>query len=155
MRKQRITLEHDIERAPFRRQARDVATIEQYFSLIRALQARENTQQGGLAAATRSEQTEEFPCFDAQADIGEGHNLVELLGYADHLNGAAIFSRRRHRTPGLDPIWNVVHLGGPFAVSRDVNPRPSPTKGMASASANHGVTSSSVATALIDGSMLR
>ena len=55
VRKQRIALEHHVDRPAMRRHAGDVFPIEQDATGIRRLEAREHAQQRGLAAAGRTQ----------------------------------------------------------------------------------------------------
>src|SRR5438445_172964 len=60
MRKQRVVLEHHVDRPPIRRYLRNILTIEQNASFVGHVQTGEEAQQRGLAAARRAEQGEEF-----------------------------------------------------------------------------------------------
>ncbi len=143
VREERVTLEDDVERPLLRRRMRDVAPVEQHLALIGRLKAGENTEQRGLAAAARSEQAEERARVDVQVDVAERGDAAKTFRNADNVD----------RT-----VWrgfgcrSAAHSAA-FAPAS--NPRPRPMKGAAISNASHGITRSSVATALIEGSMLR
>ena len=60
MRKQRVALEHHVDRPPVRRHAGQILAVEQDAARVRRLEAGEHAQQRGLAAAGRPEQREEL-----------------------------------------------------------------------------------------------
>ncbi len=60
VRKQRVALEHHVDRPPIGRHRRDIVPVEQDAARIRRLEAGEQAQQRGLAAARGAEQREEF-----------------------------------------------------------------------------------------------
>ncbi len=60
MRKQRIVLEHHVDRALVRQHLRDVPAIQQDAALVRRLETGEHPQQRGLAAPAGTEQGEEL-----------------------------------------------------------------------------------------------
>src|SRR5215472_8581224 len=55
VRKQRVALEHHVDRPPIRRYLRNIFTIEQNASFVGRVQTGEEAQQRGLAAARRTE----------------------------------------------------------------------------------------------------
>ena len=70
MRKQRVVLEHHVDRTLVRQHLRDVLAVQQDAALVRRLEAGEHPQQRGLAAAARAEQREKFAArgYRAKAD---------------------------------------------------------------------------------------
>src|ERR1700731_3796977 len=66
MRKQGVTLEHHVDRAPVGRHGRQVPPVEQDAAFIRRLEAREQAQQRGLAATGWSEQCKELARKDVE-----------------------------------------------------------------------------------------
>ncbi len=75
VRKQRIALKHHVDGTPMRRHRRKVDPVEQDTAAIRPLEARDQAQQRGLAAAGRTEQREELALIDVERkliDRGEG-----------------------------------------------------------------------------------
>jgi hypothetical protein len=74
--------EHHGDLALAGRQVGDVLLTDAHPSRLGILQARKHPQQGGLAAATGTEQDHELPVGDLQADVVDGGLLVEHLGDA-------------------------------------------------------------------------
>ena len=91
MRKQRVVLEDGIDRPLERRQRRDVLAIEQDFALGRIVEAGDQPQQRGLAAAGRPKQREELVFADGDGDIVESGDLA--LACAKDLADAANVDR--------------------------------------------------------------
>ena len=60
MRKQRIVLEHHVDRTLVRQHLRDVLAVEQDAAVVRRLEAGQHPQQRGLAAAARAQQREKL-----------------------------------------------------------------------------------------------
>ena len=81
VRKQRIALEHHVDRPPVRRHAGDILPVEQDAALARLLEAREHPQQRGLAAARGPEQREEFAFEDVQRQPLDGDEIAEALAH--------------------------------------------------------------------------
>jgi len=64
MRKQRIRLEHHVDRTLIGRHRRQILTIDQQPTGARGLKSGEQAQQCRLTAAGRSQQTEDLAPFD-------------------------------------------------------------------------------------------
>ena len=71
VRKQRVGLEHRVDRPLERRQRRDVLAVEQDFAIGRIVEAGDQPQKRGLSAAGRAEQREELVLADRDRDIVE------------------------------------------------------------------------------------
>ncbi len=82
MGKQRVALEHHVDRAPIGRHCRDVCPIEQDAPLARGLEAGQHAQQGGLAAAGGTEQREELPFVDVERNVCDRGDPAEALAHA-------------------------------------------------------------------------
>src|SRR6185437_101027 len=69
MRKQRVILEHHVDRPPVRWHRADVLAVEQDAAFARRLESGKHTQQRGLAAAGRAEKRKELaaPYIERQA----------------------------------------------------------------------------------------
>ena len=80
MRKQRIGLEHHVDRPPIGRDAAQILAVEQDAARGRLLEAGQHAQKRRLAAAGRAEQREEFAFVDGQRQIVDGGEIAELLG---------------------------------------------------------------------------
>jgi hypothetical protein len=63
-----------------------VLAIEQDAPCVRSLQAGDDPQQAGLAAAGRSQQGHQFTGRDGEADIVQGGEAAEGLGYVFYLD---------------------------------------------------------------------
>ena len=85
MRKQRVGLEHHVDRALVGRNARHVLPVQHDAALGRILKPGEHAQQRGLAAAGCAEQGEEFALVDVERQIIDGGEVAENLG--DVLDG--------------------------------------------------------------------
>jgi hypothetical protein len=75
MRKQRVALEHGVDRSLVRRQRRDVVAIEQDFAVVGKIEAGDQPQQRRLTATGRPEQGEELVFTDRDRDIIERRHL--------------------------------------------------------------------------------
>jgi hypothetical protein len=104
VREQRVALEHGVDVAPARRDARDVAAVEHDPPARRLLEAGDHPQRRRLAAAGRSEQGEELASAHLEVDPGNRDVLAEglrqffeldLTGHSD-LHGG---ERRRFLAP--------------------------------------------------------
>jgi len=80
--KQRIALEHHVDRPPIGRHASDILTVQQDASLVRGLEAGEQAQQRGLAATGRSEQGEKLARENIQGHALNGGDTGEALAHA-------------------------------------------------------------------------
>ena len=78
--KQRIRLEDDAEIAQARRDADEACTVLRHFAGIGRLEAGDDPQQRGLAAARRTEKADEFAFVDVQADVVQRQDAAEPLG---------------------------------------------------------------------------
>ena len=81
VRKQRIALEHHVDRPPVRRHAGDILAVQQDAAFARLLETREHPQQRGLAAARGPEQREEFAFEDVQRQPLDGDEIAEALAH--------------------------------------------------------------------------
>ncbi|CAM2138117.1 hypothetical protein PT2222_100127 [Paraburkholderia tropica] len=79
MRKERIRLEHHVDRTAIGRQRREVLAIDEDLARGGRFQPGEHAQQRGLAAARTAEQREQFILRDVQADVVHGDAVAELL----------------------------------------------------------------------------
>ena len=96
MRKQRVVLEHGVDRPVEGPERGDIAAVEQHLAARRAFEAGDDAQAGGLAAARRPEQGQEFAADDVEIDGIEpddaaGKNLRDRLQPDERI--------RRHREP--------------------------------------------------------
>ena len=80
MRKQRVALEHHVDRPPVGRHAGKVRAVEQDAALVRRLEAGEQAQQRGLAAAGGTEQREELALVDVERQAVDRGEVAEALG---------------------------------------------------------------------------
>jgi hypothetical protein len=98
VRKQRVGLEHHVDRALVRRDALERLAIEIKLALGRFLEACQHAQQRGLAAARRAEQGEELALVDVEREVVDGGEGTEPLGHVlkrDIGPGAGIFPWRK------------------------------------------------------------
>src|SRR5262249_12066401 len=82
MRKQRVALEHHVDRPPIRRYRRDILTVEQDASLVRRVPAGKQAQQRGLSAAPGPRQRKEFAPENVARDAFDASNGSKLLAHA-------------------------------------------------------------------------
>ena len=80
MREERVTLKHHVDRPPIRRHRRKIDAVEQDVADIRPLEARDQPQQRGLAAARRAEQSEEFAFINVERKLIDHGLTAEALG---------------------------------------------------------------------------
>jgi hypothetical protein len=80
VRKQRIGLEHHVDRSCVGRYPGHVRTVDEDASRARLLESREHAQQSTFAAAGTAEQTEELALVDIQRYPVDGIGRVEYLG---------------------------------------------------------------------------
>ncbi len=95
MRKQRVGLEHHVDRTPVGRHVRRVAAVDLDAPAIGQLEPGDQAQQRGLAAARRAEQREQLAMLDRQRHpIDRGHRAEFLADVADfeQRHGAARYS---------------------------------------------------------------
>ena len=81
MRKQRVVLEHHVDRPLVRQHRRDVAAAEQDAALVGRLEAGKHPQQRGLAAAARAQQRKELARPDVERKPVHRAETAECLGY--------------------------------------------------------------------------
>src|SRR5260221_566323 len=92
--KQRIALEHHAKATACGRPARDVIALEQHPALVRHVDAADDAQQRGLAAARRAEQADELARLHVQVNAAQHLLLAVALGdmvYAQHGVAPAYF----------------------------------------------------------------
>ena len=77
--KQRVGLEHHVDRPFVGREPGQIAPIEHDPAGTRRLEAGEHAQQGRLAAAGRAEQAENLAANDVEADVIDGPRLAEVF----------------------------------------------------------------------------
>ncbi|MGY3368949.1 hypothetical protein ACVWZL_006074 [Bradyrhizobium sp. GM2.4] len=82
VRKQRVVLEHHVDRPLMRQRLRDVLAAEQNAPLIRRFETGEHAQKRGLAAAAGPEQRKELAGLDVERDAIDGPERPERLGDA-------------------------------------------------------------------------
>ena len=80
MRKQRVVLEHDADTAAVGRQVIDALAVEQHAALRLADEAGNDAQQGGLAAAGRSQQRNELAGANRKLHGIDGEEISEAMG---------------------------------------------------------------------------
>ena len=93
MRKQRVVLEHHVDRPLVRQHRRDVAATEQDAALVGRLEAGKHSQQRGLAAAARAQQRKELTRPDVEREPVHRAETAECLG--DPLDPEQRHVRRR------------------------------------------------------------
>ena len=86
VREERVVLEHRVDVAPVRRDARDRLSGEQDLALGRLLEAGDHPQRRGLAAAGWSEEAVELAARDAQVHAVDGGDGPEPLRDVDDLD---------------------------------------------------------------------
>ena len=79
MREQRVILEHNADAALARRQVVDRLPIEQHAAFGLPDEAGHYPQQGGLSAAGRPKQCDQFASRDIEIDIAHRDKFVEAL----------------------------------------------------------------------------
>ena len=115
--KQRVGLEHHVDRPLIGRNAGHVLAVDEDAALGRRFEAGEHAQQRGLAAAGAAEQREEFALEDVERHIVDGDEVTELLGDvvdADERLGRRVF-------PGLAGIFDA-HYASPKNSARQGSP---------------------------------
>jgi hypothetical protein len=119
VRKQRVALEHHVDRALMRQDLCDVLAIEQDAALIRRLEAREHAQQGGLAAAARAEQCEKLAGDDIQRHAVDRAEGAEFFHHALDAEQWRLERRRSNRPRGLRPRFPRFpgHVDLPYVLS--------------------------------------
>ncbi len=79
MGKQRVILEHHVDRALVRRDPRDILAVQQNAALVRRLEAGQHPQQRGLAAAAWAEKREKFAAADVERKPIHRRQSAEFL----------------------------------------------------------------------------
>src|SRR5208283_1186123 len=128
MRKQRIGLEHHIDRPPVGRQAGKIAALERKPPRVGRLETGDEAHQGRLAAARGTEEREELAWRDFKRDLVERDDRTEALAGAlddEKRNGGHSFSFSRHRLRARSMKRRGEEKRGPFATS----PRPAQGSG--------------------------
>ena len=113
VREQRVVLEHGVDAAHVRRQARDVAPVEEDAAGVRLLEAGEDAQQRRLAAAAGAEQGVELAALDLQARVVDGREAAEALGDVfenEKLRHVARPPRRRGGEPSMPNLSSASFL---------------------------------------------
>ena len=82
MRKQRVVLEHHVDRPLMRQHVCDVLAVEQDAAFVGALETGKHAQQRGLAAAAWAQQREELAGVDIERNAVHRAESTELLHYA-------------------------------------------------------------------------
>ena len=88
VRKQCVALEHHAKASARGGPARDVLALKQSAARVGLLDAAQNAQQRGLAAARRAQQADELAALHQQANVAQHRGVFVLLGdmfYAQHL----------------------------------------------------------------------
>src|SRR6202167_2612914 len=80
VREQRIALKHHIHRPPIGRDRRKIDFVKHDAAGIGPLEARDQTQQRGLAAARRAEQREKLAFIDVERKLIDDSGTAESLG---------------------------------------------------------------------------
>src|SRR5262249_55723039 len=77
-----VALEHHVDRPAVRRHASEIGAVEQHATLLRRLKPCEQSQQGGLAAPGRSEQSKEFTLENVERQPIDADHGTETLADA-------------------------------------------------------------------------
>jgi hypothetical protein len=111
--KQRVALEHHVDRPPIGRHTHDILPVEQDASGVRRLEARKQTQQRGLAAARGAEQRKKFPREDVERHALDRGDAGEMLAHAveAHQHPRRRIRPRRERAPRVLPACFVAGVG--------------------------------------------
>ena len=88
MGKQRIVLEHHVDRPAIGRHAGHVVAADEHLARTRLLEAGHHAQRRGLAAAGGAKNGEELPCPDGKVVVGHGNDITEALGDLAKLDDA-------------------------------------------------------------------
>jgi hypothetical protein len=119
VRKQRIALEHHVDRPPIGRNASDILPVEQDASLVRGLEAREQAQQRGLAAPGRSEQGKELAGENIEGHVLNRGDTGEALAHAvepEQRPRRGVRPRRERPSRIASPLI-VAHAGIPHVTT--------------------------------------
>jgi hypothetical protein len=107
VREERVVLEHHVDGALVGRHADHRDAADQDMALRGLLEAGEQAQRGGLAAARRPQEAEEGAAFDAQGHVVDGDDLAEALRGPHELDVRGPVVARRVRP--LDRVPAVFH----------------------------------------------
>ncbi len=112
VRKQRVALEHHVDRPPVRRPVRDVFAVEQDAPLVRPLEPGQHPEQRGLAASRRPQQREKLMLVDIERQPVDCRHRAEAL--ADRIEAHQrplrwIEPRRKSTTPAHPGVGIRVH----------------------------------------------
>ncbi len=77
-------LEHEADLPLARAYVGDIAACQQHLPRIGLLQPRDHAQQGGLAAAGRTQQGDQFAWGEFQRDLVERDEIAKLLFYISY-----------------------------------------------------------------------
>ena len=113
MRKQRVVLEHHVDRALVRQHLRDIGAVQQDAAFVRRLEAGQHPQQRGLAAAARTEQREKFAAPDIERQAVHRPQRAELLHH--RIDAQQRHVGRDRRRLGL---WPDTSIGRRFGFRR-------------------------------------
>ena len=80
VREQRVALEHHIDRPPMRRHGCKIGAVEQDAAGVRPLEAGDQAQQRGLAAARGTEQGEELALINVERQMIDDRGTAEAFG---------------------------------------------------------------------------
>ena len=94
MRKQRVALEHHVDRPPIGRHLREIDAVEQDAAGIRLVEAGDHAQQGRLAAAGRTQQRKELALVDVERQLVDGGEAAEAACAGPRCAAAAAPSDR-------------------------------------------------------------
>ncbi len=121
MRKQRVRLEHHVDRALVRRQRVDGLTIQDDAPLGRPLEAGKAAQQRGFAAARTTEQREDLALANLQADVVDRDEAVELLADRVDAQVAAVASGEVGLRGGLGGCHSTSRLRNACATTANAD----------------------------------
>ena len=99
MRKERVVLEHHVDRPPIGRHAVHVLAADQHLAFARLLEAGDHPERRGLAAARRPEEGKELAGADLKIEPLGRHDVAEPLSDAAELDQRSAFGRD-HDSPG-------------------------------------------------------
>jgi hypothetical protein len=102
VREQRVLLEDGVDVTPVRGRAHRVGSADQDLALVRLLEAGDQPQRRGLAAARRPQERQELALADLQVDGVDCRESAEALRHGTQLHVAGSVAARRncaHVTP--------------------------------------------------------
>jgi len=103
VRKQRIALEHHVDRALVGRHLGHVLAAEQDAARSRLLEPGQHAQQGRFATARTAQQGKNLALGDRQRDLIDGQRLVKALDhFFGHQKTFFALLQRHTQAPGLD-----------------------------------------------------